>query len=221
MGGGGGKGSSGQPSYGGQLSGDIGGYLHKNFSQPTKPNINVPAMGDLTKQISGQIPIASFQNQQALKVDPNQFKTLQDMGTEQIAQGAKASQQDVLRQFAQRGLGNSGLAAQGVIDQYKRGAGQQSSDLARQLQSQRLGLEFGEAQKARDLNAQLGQTAAQLNLQRGLGIGQLGLGEQAQNLAGQQAQFQQQNYLLPYAAALAQSQIGAAANQQGKGGGKG
>lgn len=221
MGGGGGKGSSGQPSYGGQLSGDIGSYLGNQFKNPTKPNINVPAMGDLTKQISGMTPQVSFQNQSAIKVDPNQFKTLQDMGTEQIAQGAKASQQDVLRQFSQRGLGNSGLAMQAAIDQYKRGAGQQSSDLARQLQSQKLGLEFGEAQKARDLNAQLGQTAAQLNVQRGLGLGQIGLGEQGNNLGQQQAAFQQQNYLLPYVASLAQSQIGAAANQQGKGGGKG
>lgn len=213
--GGGGKGSSGKAPYEDQLGSQVSGYLGKKFGGPAPSPINIPAMGGLTKQIGAGINIPQYS---ALKVDPNQFKTLQDIGTEQIAQGARASQQDLLRQFGQRGLGNSGLAAQAAIDQYQRGAAQDTSNLARQLQSQRLGLEFGESQMARGVNAAADQARGQLQL----GLGQLGLGEQAQELARNQAQFQQQNYLTPIAAALAQTGIqSATARGSGKGGGKG
>lgn len=203
---GGGKGGSGTTSYDKQLGGDISGYLHKKFNQPDTGNINIPAMGALTTQIGSQLSPLS----KPLQVDPNQFKTLQDVGQAQIGQANKAAQQQVLSQFNKRGLGNSGLAVQGAIDQFQRGAAQDMSNLANQLQSQKLGLEFGEQQQARNLAAQ-----------NALGLGQLGLGEQAQNLAKNQAQFQQQNYLTPIAAALIQSQIQSAAANKGKGGGKG
>lgn len=203
---GGGKGGSGQVPYANQLSGNIGGYLNKQFTQPPSGNINVPAMGALTNQIGSQLSPLS----KPLQVDPNQFKSLQDVGQAQIGQQAKAAQQQLMSQFQQRGLGQSGLAAQAAINQFQRGAAQDMSNLANQLQSQKLGLEFGEQQTARNLAAQ-----------NALGLGQLGLGEQAQNLAKQQAGFQQQNYLTPIAAALAQSQMQAAAANKGKGGGKG
>ena len=216
--GGGGKGSGGQAPYERALTGAGSDYLLKRLNQP-QSQINVPAMGALTNQVGAMTPSASFQTQQGIKVDPNQFKTLRDMGTEQIAQSSKMAQDTLLNQMAQRGLGQSGLAAKAVADQYSRGAGQDASNLARQLTSQQLGMEFEDAQKARDLNAQLAQTGAQLNLQRGLGLGQLGLGEQAQNLAQQQAQFGQNNYMVPIMAALAQTGITAAASRNsGKGG---
>jgi hypothetical protein len=177
-------------------------------------------MGGLTNKISAMTPSVSFQNQEALKVDPNQFKTLQDIGTSQIAQQSKIAQDTLMSQMQGRGLGQSGLAMKAAADQYRRGAGQDTSNLANQLQSQRLGLEFGEAQKARDLNSSLAQTAAQLNTQRGLGIGQIGLGEQGNNLAQQTAQFSQNNYMVPIMAALAQTGIQSAASRGGGKGGK-
>jgi len=167
---------------------------------------------------------------QALQVPQQQFQLMSQMGQEQIGRGAQRAQQDLMRQMTARGLGQSGLQMQAAADLYQRGAGQQMSDLARSLASQRMGLEFGEAQTARAQEAQRQYQQAgfgmdiqkmmeeqmrfgrQQPLSEALALADVGMKERTQTA-------QEQNALMQALSGLGQSFIGAQAQQGG--GGKG
>lgn len=180
----------------------------------------------------------------ALNVPSGQFDIYRNLGTSTIQRGANQAQQELMRTMGSRGLGRSGLAMAEAARQYQRGAGEQQSALGQQLAADRMGLEFGEAQTARGLEAQRDlaqanlsqQTQAQqlqqaLNkaqmgisgraqgLSEALGLGNLGLAERAQGLSELSAQRSYEDAPLQALAGLGQSNIAAAASK-GKGGGK-
>jgi len=101
----------------------------------------------------------------ALSVNPQQFDLQKQIGLETIGQSSKQAQQNLMRQMGARGIGQSGLAARASADLYNRGAGLQASQLGRDLASQKMGLEFGEAQQARGLESQRQESQASRAMQ--------------------------------------------------------
>lgn len=148
----------------------------------------------------------------ALNIPQQQYGLAQQQATQQIGQQSKMAQQDLMRQYAARGLGRSGLEMQGAANLYNQGAGQQAANSANQIQQQNLAQQFGAQQQAQQLESQrqLGQGQLQLQsqgqgLQGLLGMGQLGLGQQAQNLS---SIMQPKQYGLQQALGLGQLGLG-------------
>lgn len=132
--------------------------------------VPVPGMG----QGMGATPM----NFQPIPVPQEMFQNASNMGQEQIGRSTRMGLQDIGRQFGARGLGRSGLmglAAGGVM----RGAQEQSANLGRELQNQRLNMEFGEQQNVRNMILPAREQA----LRESLGLGGLGIQQRQQQLA--------------------------------------
>lgn len=188
------------------------------FQAPSTPTYSLPQQPAYTPPVNAYAPQTSAI--QPLKVPNQAYQIMGQQGVQQIGQASKQAQQDLMNQFASRGLGRSGLELQAAANLYNRGAGQQMSDLSQNLAAQRMQSEFGEAQQARSLEMQrqlaqagLQQTAESQALQRALGLGQLGLSEQG-------LQQQGQNALMSILGGLEQSNIAGQAAALGQGGGK-
>ena len=224
------------------------------------PSIGIPGTGEMGASMPTAIPPTSGTTPQIsapkitapqtsainpLSISPQMAQMAGNVGQQQITQQTGAGIQDMMRQMGARGLGRSGMALQGAADVINRTGQQQAGQLGQNLALNQMGLNFQGAQQGQQLEAARQQAMAQMGLQSQLGQGQLGLGQQAQNLASimqpQQLQMQQalglgqlglgeeqsqmaqnaqqmaaQNFLSPLLGNLGGSLIGASAQQGGK-----
>lgn len=170
-----------------------------------------------------------------ISLPQQRFDLMRQMSADQINRGARIAQQDLQRSYAGRGIGRSGLEMGAAAQQYARGAGQQLADVNRAQTAEQLGLEFNEAQRWRDLEAQrryqqaglnfqwqqaqAGENLArsQLGLNEAIQLGQLGLAERAQMLGEFGAREKYENPGLALGPAYTAAQAAASAGGGGKG----
>lgn len=198
---------------------------------------------------------------QSVSMDPSYFRSLNNQGMENIAQGARSGQNSIMRQLAARGVGQSGIAGRTIANNLNQNVNNQIGSFQQGLAGKLAEMNFGEAQKARDLEAQrqlnqgnFAMTAQQLALDNAyrraglssdearfnatqgmqtqaaqageyntrraqdasnaLGLGQLGVGERAQNLAELKNTQAYGDFITPLIGALGQTSVGS--SQGGK-----
>lgn len=198
-----------------------------------------PGQGSHQPSFNYQSPFMNPNTQVAptwqVQLPQQRFDLMRQASADQINRTALTAQQDLQRNYGTRGMGRSGLELQAAGRQLQQGALQQIGDSNRQLNSDILGQEYGEAQQYRNLEAQRRQQQAGLNLQGQQGqaaenlarsqlglneaiqLGQLGLSERQQSLSefGARDKYENPGYGLGplYQAAQAAASAG--------GGGKG